>query len=210
MTNTCPRALLLLLVATSGHAPVAAAGPAGAAGPPTLKVVQDGRATSVRDGGSIRIAPAPFALEFPLSHYDARRELFHAARIVGSRDPHVLEVAVGLRVDAQAEGLDFFGAGRGMAPDESGRYELFRLGEDANHYVVVDPAEPGLQRARLVRSLGADRSEVSFAVDRLSFDGSTWTLGSSGLRRLYVVVLLDEDLDDMIDPGELFRLTLEL
>ena len=167
-----------------------------------LHIVQGASVQAVADRANPKVKRAPFFLRFPVRTYASNKH--YSVRVAASSSPDVLGVAVGSNSQTPSP----FAAGTGMAPSRSGRYEGLFLNGEAHHYLFYDTTSKS--RVRHLRRLGAGRHEVAFDVAAIQLPDSVLPLSQTTLPRLFFAVFIDDNLNKVIDKGELFRFTLHL
>lgn len=166
---------------------------------------QDGALTPVRDGGQYTLQRRRFSLRFPLRAYSDAVQ--YAARIAIADHRTVFD---GVRVGRTFDDFSHpFSMGKGLAAHQDG-YHSIVLNHDAHHYLMHDPADPDAQRAKLLERLPDGRMECAFEIVNVLREQEDIPLQDVGLSKLYVAVLIDDDLDRTIDARELFRFELSL
>jgi hypothetical protein len=170
-----------------------------------LDVVQDDKPQSATDGATVTIKRAPFALRFPLRPYTDAKP--YAVRVVASASgkPN-LRVGAGIGADDPVNPCSM---GTGLAASEKAGYMGgLTLDEMGHHYLFHAAAND--TRVRVLDTLEDGRLEVAFDVKGVANGDDIMPFEQSQLTTLYLGVLMDENLDQRIDPGELFQITLKL
>ncbi len=174
-----------------------------------LVLTQARRTLPIRDGARLSIHREPFTLRFELNHYDEAGQRFHAARLTLSAKTEPLALALG-PAEQEGEGIHPFGPATGFAADAHG-YQSFQLDPSGNHYLTVGSEDPSNDRVLRVRSVTDTRSLVEVTLQRFSLaaGGEEHPIETLPLSALSAAFWVDEDLDEIIEEGELIRFTLE-
>ncbi len=176
------------------------AGRAGETAPASfVSVVQDQQVTPVSSRRGLSLRRGPCALRFELDHYDEEESLFFAARILVTAGSQPEFVPLG-RIDDEHP----FGPGRGFAAGSQG-YTTWQLEPDGFHYVTTHPQREDLERCRIVRSLGPQRSLVEVDVRAVYFPetGLHYPIERMPMESLSFVVFIDRNLDEVVADDEI-------
>lgn len=161
-----------------------------------LNLFQDRKYISVDDLSIIQLKRKPFKLVFPLREYDIEKKEFYSARITASTNVDILSLKPG----QERENIPFFTSGTGLASGLYGYDSLF-LTENAHHYIIYNSKNESIQRANIIAGYGDGRYEVEWLI---------YNINDKPIRKfeqdiLYIVVFIDNNLDNILDKGEFFR-----
>ena len=184
-----------------------AASAAELSGGPYLLLEQEGRRWAANDGQAIEIARRPFALVFALGPYTNGRR--YAARVAVSEQAFDDAIDVGNDIGPEGQVSTCFLPGTGLAAGPQG-YQGVYLTRVAHHYLVHEPQARGPGRVRWIRDLPDDRAEVAFDIAGVQSGDALVPFDEVGLSVLHFAVVFDDDLNQRIDPGELFRFRVTL
>jgi hypothetical protein len=168
-----------------------------------LDVVQDDKAQPVMGEASVALRRAPFSLRFPLRSYTDAEP--HSVRVVASAE-HPAGVSAGAGI-GENDPVTPFSPGTGMAASEQGGYRgALVLDDMGHHYLFYVSATDS--RVRVVDKLEDGRMLVAFDIEGIAAGEAVTPMKDAKLTKLYLTALMDADLDQRVDEGELFRVTI--
>jgi len=170
-----------------------------------IYLFQNGKETLINNVmQELEIKRDKFAIRFYNKRYDSDGKKFHSAKISAFLDKTDLDnIKIGM---AESE-LPYFSPGTGMASSQSGKYENLIFKKNAHHYLIYENSES--KRLNLVDDLG-EYLKLEFEVSNLFINGEIEKMSETELKEFYLVILIDKNLNEVIDKGELNKLLLKI
>ncbi|MUK94635.1 tetratricopeptide repeat protein [Aliivibrio fischeri] len=112
-----------------------------------------------------------------------------------------------IKVGEPVENTSVYSLGSGIAAGIGG-YKTAFISSDGHHYVYYD--ETIYSRAKLVRELNDGALELEFNINKFYLGGGEYPINRLPLEQLYLSIFHDENKNQIIDDGELKKLTLIL
>ena len=182
------------------------AAPAHAMGPEMGRTdvvfAQNGREMVLeRDAGEIFVEASPFSLFFCNWPYDGKRGYHPSARVSVFREASTFaQVVSGL----QAKETPCFGRWSSFPAGPLG-YESLFLDDGANHYLIYGEGET--DRLQLVERLEDGMLKLEFPVFGFHENGEIPVEQMKG-ERIFLVIFVDRNVNDIIEADELTRVVL--
>lgn len=170
-----------------------------------LIIFQDGIETSVANPSDVvEIDKKEFSLIFYNKKYDSENNKFYSAQIAAFIDKSEFDkVKAGI---ATAD-LRCFEPGSGMAPDISGKYESLIFNNSGHHYTFYE--NPESKRVNLLDD-SKGLLKLEFEINALYYDNMEVKMTDTNLTEFYIAFLIDRNLNETIDKGELRKLTVKI
>lgn len=166
---------------------------------------QDGKEQRVYSNSVVTVNRDKFSIRFFNQKYDAQGREYHAAKIAAFLDPEELNK---IEVGMDTRDLPCFEPGSGIAAYFDRQYECLFFNHAGHHYVYYEDAEH--RRLDLIQE-GEVYHKLEFQVDELWFNRTKESsMKETDLSEFYLAILIDRNLDEIIDPGELTKLTIKL
>ena len=162
-----------------------------------VQFVQDGYTRTLdRTDSKLELAPNMFSIMFPNNVYKPDGK-FYAAQIAAFRDKKLLgNIKEGMAI----KDISYFQSGTGLAGD-NGQYEHMYLGDFQHHYIYFEE-DGGAQRAQKVSEMPDGRYMLKWIVRSFYEDGVEIPFSMIGEEPIYVVVLIDANLNKVVDEDE--------
>jgi len=164
-------------------------------------IEQKGKQFPVDDGFTkITLAKMPFTLYFNSLPYDTNGKKFYATQIAVTRETGDLKkIVAGINISD----IPYFAPGTGNAT--LGPYDAFYL-NGGNQYITYE--EDGERRASLVSE---DSGVLRLTCDVPAlFDEIREEFATSNIKRFYMIVLSDMNLNGIVDAGEFRTMEIDL
>lgn len=172
--------------------------------PNEVVVFQDGKESVIRsDSQVMEITEDRFSIRFYNKKHYPEKEEFYAAQIAALTDEKAFRQ---IQIGQQMDDIPYFVRGSGMAADQEG-YEVFFVYNEGHHYLYYENETN--KRLELIGQKG-DNWRFEFTVDSLWLNDEKLPLQNEKIDELYLVILIDRNLNRVIDKGELSKLTLKL
>ncbi|MGB0931942.1 MAG: hypothetical protein ACPGVB_14255 [Chitinophagales bacterium] len=169
-----------------------------------IVVYQEGKENLIEsESQSIEITDDKFSIRFYNKKYAPERKEFYAAQIAALTDKQAFEQ---IHIGQQIEDISYFGGGTGMAAAKGG-YESLIINNEAHHYLFYENETSN--RLKLIGQKN-DNWRFEFVINSFSINREKLPLQNEKIAELYLVILIDRNLNNMIEEGELTKLTLEL
>lgn len=153
---------------------------------------------------TIEIEKHPFALRFYNKRYNPEAKEFYAAQVAAFRDKSDLDqVNVGMLKSDVAS----FRPGTGMAPGENGKYESLIFDNAAHHYLVYENTDS--KRLDLLDKSG-EFLKLEFKINGFFMNKKEIKMTDTEIEEFYLAILIDRNLNDTIEEGELTKLTIRI
>jgi hypothetical protein len=166
---------------------------------------QNGNEKIISNGTkSITVDKDEFSLRFYNKKYNSETEKYYATQIGAFLDLNDLEK---IKVGMKTQDLPCFELGSGMAPDTSGKYESLIFNNSGHHYLNYENSDS--KRLNLLKTEKEYR-KLEFEINRLYVNNKDISLKETELSAFYLAILIDENLNGIIDKGELTKLTVEI
>ncbi len=168
-------------------------------------VYQNGQTLPLYAGqSSIEVDAQPFSIRYSNKRYDSALQQFYSMRIAAfGSESQVPNIYPGIPSDS----LSCFALGTGMAPAQSGNYEVLNFRPDAHHYLFYE--DKSSSRVHLLSEDG-DRLMLEFAIDSLGIWGHNESLSQTRMSAFNLLLYKDENLNKCIDEGEYANVTIRL
>ena len=154
------------------------------------------------NGEKGKIENKDFAIRFFCKQYNGEKKEFFSARIVAFSEPEELaRIHTGM---SKSESI-CFGIGTGMAASKGGAYEELIFNNDACHYLLYE--DKTSKRVDLIGREG-DHLNLEFWVQTIIKDGKRFAMNELDATTFYLAIFIDRNLDEIIDEGELTKVTL--
>lgn len=111
-----------------------------------------------------------------------------------------------LKVGMETEETPCFGGGKGLAGYQNRQYPELLFEKKAYHYLYYENEQD--KRVKLLDSIN-DLLKLEFNISKLDYNNNIVKVSESKLPYFYVAVLIDKNLNDIIDEGELYKFIIE-
>ena len=170
-----------------------------------LTVFQNGTEQPIIDFlETIEIDRKQFSLRFYNKKYDSYNNKFYSAQIAAFTDKSEFDK---IKIGILKSDLPCFEPGSGMAPDRSGKYESLIFNNSAHHYTIYENSES--KRLNLLKDSG-ELLRLEFEINSFYYDSKEVKVTETGLKEFYIAFLIDKNLNETIDKGELNMLTVKI
>ncbi|WGD33807.1 hypothetical protein [Olleya sp. YS] len=170
-----------------------------------ITLYQNGNEKIIPKGtSSIAINKDQFSLRFYNKKYNSVTEKYYATQIGAFIDPNDLEK---IKVGMKTQDLPCFELGSGMAPDTSGKYESLIFNNSGHHYLNYENSDS--KRLNLLKTEKEYR-KLEFEINRLYLNNKDVSMRETELSTFYLAILIDENLNGIIEKGELTKLTVDI
>ncbi len=163
-----------------------------------VKFIQGNNSFSInKEIDSVVLIKEPFAIDYFCREYSEKDKKFYAAQIaVLSSYDDVKDLHAGQSL----ESIAYFEPGTGMAPDESNRYESIFITNDGHNYLYYYNEK---DRRVDVISRHDNFMEFEWPVSKFYINDVDVTIRDIKFDVLYFVILINDNLNSTVDPGEL-------
>jgi hypothetical protein len=144
---------------------------------------------------SILLKRNPFAIKYFGLNYNEKK--FYAAQIAVLNDPKDTLI---LKIGQRTKNIPYFEAGTGMAPGENNRYDTIVVSNVGHHYLYYESEKE--KRVTLI-SKQKGFLELEWKISAASFEEKDFQFSELPLQRLFFVVFIDRNLNEIIDKNEL-------
>ncbi|MBI3133717.1 MAG: hypothetical protein HYZ14_03490 [Bacteroidetes bacterium] len=170
---------------------------------PGIFIYQNGAEFQVKNDTVFQLPRNPFSIRYFSRMWNEKAKKFYTAQIAGFvNKSEMLAVRTGMKTDL----IPCFSPGTGMAPDRSGFYTEFIIRSYAHHYLLYENEQN--RRVQLI-SAGRDFSYFDFAIASFYIDDMTYSVNDFPYPELFLVVFIDDNLNNRTDAGELTRFTIQ-
>lgn len=167
-----------------------------------VEFIQDGKAFQVKNE-SINLKNAPFSIQFLLNEYDPDHNKLYACQIAALESMEDLDqINLGMKTNETV----CFQHGSGMAASRNGYAELI-ITNDGHHYLSYKEGE--VNRVNKVDKIN-DLFLVEFKVPVLFINGETIQFEEYKNGELYLAILIDANLNQIIEEGELTKVVVRM
>jgi hypothetical protein len=153
---------------------------------------------------TIEIARKEFSLRFYNKKYDSENNKFYSAQIAAFTDKSEFDK---IKSGLSKSDLPCFEPGSGMAPDRSGKYETLIFNNRGHHYAPYENSES--KRVTLLRESDG-LFELEFEINALYYNNKEVKMTDTELTEFYIAFLIDKNLNEIIDKGELNKLIIKI
>jgi len=150
-----------------------------------------------KDTDSIVLDRKPFSIKYFGKQYDDKNEKFYAAQIAVLENPKDLSL---LKIGQKTENISYYEPGTGMAPDKDDFYTMVFITNEGHHYLMYENEKE--KRVNLI-SKNKDILELEWKISGAFYDDKDVTFSELKISTLYFVIFIDNNLNDIIDAGEL-------
>ena len=170
-----------------------------------ISVVQNGKEFKLLgEDCEILIDRDVFSIRFRNKRYDSENKKFYSARVAAFVNRLELqEVKSGM---SKSE-IKCFSPGTGISPSRSGKYESLFIGKGGHHYLVYENSES--KRLKKIDEKD-DLLTLEFEINRLFQNGEDEKMSDTELNEFYLAILIDRNLNNVVDEGELKRVTVRI
>lgn len=153
--------------------------------------------TIIKDFDSLKIAKKPFSIRYFERKYKAKKGKFYAAQIAVLNKPGDLAL---LHTGQAFGNIPYFAPGTGMAAGKNGYGGTVFISNSGHHYLTYTGKKD--RRVDLIRS-EKNLFELDWKIATAFYEENEIPLSELKLSCLYFVVLMDRNLNEIIDEGEL-------
>lgn len=163
-----------------------------------LKINQKGTVNYIFDAcDSVELSKEAFALRFFNKPYDDFNDRYCAAKIaVLEESPDTTLFKPGQAV----KNIPYFEAGTGMSPSHHGTYDAMVVSSTGHHYLFYENKKS--KRVQLIVKHD-DYFELEWSIQFFNSTGIDLPIAEIPYSRLYMVIFIDYNLNDVIDAYEL-------
>lgn len=173
--------------------------------PTQLTVFQNGIEYPINNfEETIELSKEVFSLRFNNKKYDSENKKFYAAQIAAFTDKSEFDK---LKTGVSKSEFHCFEPGSGMAPNKSNKYESLIFNNAAHHYTYYESPESA--RLNLLKDAG-EILWLEFEINVLYYNNKSVKMTETDLKQFYIAVLIDKNLNEIIDEGELNKLTIKI
>jgi hypothetical protein len=169
-----------------------------------IAIYQDDTETEARNEEEIQIRRAKFAIRFSSKRYNSSKEQFYAAEIAAFLDKSELTK---INEGMSTEDIPCFEPGSGMATASNGFYESIIFNNAGHHYLYFETKKD--RRVNLI-SENNGMLRLEFPITNLFLNEKDIKLEKTNLPEFYLAILIDRNLNNVIDKGELTKLTIKI
>lgn len=166
-------------------------------------IVQNGWQTEVGNKmKSIELEKEAFSIRFLSKPYNSEKKEYYAAGLVAITDEAELhKISTGMQENETA----YFELGSGLAAHKSTGYEgeLF-IDAIGQHYLYYE--NESSKRVNLLKKMD-ELLLLEFDVERFNRNEKTTVISESTLNELHLIIYIDRNLNEVIDKGELYKMT---
>ncbi|MCC6702459.1 MAG: hypothetical protein IT221_13100 [Fluviicola sp.] len=163
-----------------------------------LKINQKGTVNYIFDASdSVELNKSTFAIRFYNKPYDGFNDHYYAAKIaVLEEKPDTSLFKHGQTIN----NIPYFEVGTGMSPSHHGTYDAMVVSSTGHHYLFYENKKS--KRVHLIIKHD-DYYELEWEINFFNANGIDLPLSEITYSRLYIVVFIDYNLNDVIDAYEL-------
>ena len=151
----------------------------------------------------INIKREKFSIRFSNKAYNSSLKEFNATQIAAFLDKSELSK---IKIGVSVNDIPCFAPGTGMAPSENGFYESITFENSAHHYLFYEN-----QNDRRVNLINENKNilRLEFPVNKFNLNGKDVKIEKTKLSEFYLAIFIDSNFNDIIDMGELTKVTVE-
>lgn len=153
---------------------------------------------------TIHLNKDAFTLHFKGARYSSLSEKHHTFQVAAFVDKHQLDR---IHTGIEQSKFPFFFPGSDMAPESDGVYDGLVFSKYGHHKLYYEDATH--KTTNLISESG-DTVEFSFNVNAFFYQGDKASIAESKINTFYLAVIYDENLNGIIDEGELYKITVDL
>lgn len=170
-----------------------------------VSIVQKDQETIIKnENQTLQLKADEFSIRFFNKKYDYENNQPYAAQIALFTEKEILNnISVGM----DKEMISYFRIGTGIAASRENRYDEIYIDPKIHHYITYDPVEEN-KRADLISKKG-DMLHLDFPVLALYMNDTTIPMNEIEMNQLYLIILIDINLNSIIDNGELTKVILK-
>lgn len=173
--------------------------------PTQLTVFQNGIEYPINNfEETIELSKEAFSLRFNNKKYNSENKKFYTAQIAAFIDKSEFDK---LKTGVSKSVFPCFAPGTGMAPDKSNKYESLIFNNAAHHYTFYE--SPESTRLNLLKD-GGEVLRLEFEINALYYNKESFKMTETDLKEFYIAILIDKNLNENIDEGELNKLTIKI
>lgn len=152
---------------------------------------------------SVEIERKKFSLRFYNKQYDSENKAYYSAQIAAFIDKNEFNK---IKTGMPKSETSCFSPGSGMAPAKSGKYESLIFNKYGHHYAFYE--NPESKRLNLIDDTG-ERLKLEFEINALHYNNKDVNIENSNLDVFYIALFIDQNLNGIIDKGELNKLVIK-
>jgi hypothetical protein len=167
-----------------------------------VTIIQEGNTYSLKPGNqSISLTKTGFSIRASVQKYNEKKGKFNAIQIA-VRTTNEGTAQLGQKISD----IVYFAPGTGMAPDSNERYNYLFINNEAHHYITYESKHKN--RADLIRS---ENGFYELDISVLGFYDLEKEISIKDFNReeLFFEVLINRNLNDTIDEGELTQIHIQ-
>ncbi len=163
-------------------------------------IFQNGKEVEIdRNSYELKIEKKPFSIRFYNKKYDSEKNEFYAVQVGAFLEEDVLKK---MDINMLQDEVPCFEAGTGMACTQVG-YESLIFNNQGNHYLTYESDDE--TRLTRIESEG-DWFKLAFEINKMTIKNTDIDIENINIKQFYLAILIDKNLDDKIDKGELTKL----
>lgn len=152
---------------------------------------------------TVTLDKSKFSIRFYCKRYDDVSNQFYSAKVSAFlKKSNFNKIHEGMKTAGHSLLMD----GLGMAAPESG-YKYLWLRPRGYHYLFYEDSSS--ERVDLIGKRGK-YLRLEFDISRLHYNHEVVKMSKTGLDKFYIALFIDKNLNDIIDKGELKKITIEL
>ncbi|HMK04140.1 MAG TPA: hypothetical protein VK489_08115 [Ferruginibacter sp.] len=157
----------------------------------------DSSYTIFKSSDSVILERTAFALRYFGKQYDDKKGIFNAAQVAVLDNP---ADTVSLKTGQYTKHIPYFEPGTGMAPGENERYDTIIISNTGHHYLTYENEKE--KRVNLI-SRNQDILQLEWKISAAFYEEKDIPFSDLKLTALYLVIFIDNNLNDIIDNAEL-------
>lgn len=163
---------------------------------PVTFVQGDNVQTISGSSGSVSLKREGFSIRYFSKPYNAKKKKFYSAQVAVLTNP--IDTSL-FRIGKSMEENPYFAMGTGMAPGENGWYDAIFISSEGHHYLYY--ASEKDKRVSLI-SKTKKILELEWKIKGAYAGGEEITFADLRFSALYLVIFIDNNLNNSIDPNE--------
>lgn len=167
-----------------------------------VSIFQDGKETVVNNNDEVLIRKNIFTVRFSNKAYNSSTEKFYAAQVAAFIEKSELQK---IQVGMETKDIPCFEPGSGMASNSFGYDELI-FNNSGHHYLYYENKSD--RRVNLI-SEKKGILRLAFPIEKFMINKAYFKISDLKLKEFYLAIFIDNNLNAIIDNGELTKLTIK-
>ena len=160
-------------------------------------VTLNGKSVNSRNGELI-ISRDSISLEFDILPYNSETKELHVAQIAATSDDSNLKY---FQEGPITNNNPFYSpTGTWIVPSHNNTYNCMYVGNSGHHYIYYESESD--KRATLIKKYKNGKVRLKWSVNCFSIDKKDIQINNSIIDQLYLMVFIDQNLNDIIEKGE--------